>query len=147
MKQKFITMENFTTGEIRQVKMGLSWDCYFSFILLYTPFFYRRLYKWVFISLFAFCLILFVITLALASLGKFTLYNSEMADQAQNYSMVVMLFLHVFFLINGNKLTAQNYYRKGFIVRDTDEAVVKTAMIRLELPEQAFINSVKNTNP
>lgn len=142
----FITMENFGTGEIRQVKIGLSWDCFFAFCLSFAPFFYRRIYKWALVSFLA----LIIITVAIMSLMIFTspgfLENDRQISRAQIYTMLTMFVVHLFFLLNGNALTAQNYYKKGFIVTNSDDRLMTMAMEKLGLPPEAFLNPNKTEN-
>lgn len=142
----FITMENFTTGEIRQVKIGLSWDCFFAFLLSFTPFFYRRIYKWAVVSFVALIVILVAIVLLMLFTDPNSFQTETEISQAQAYAIMTMFVAHIFFLMNGNALTAQNYYKKGFVVTNSDDRLIKMATSKLGLPPEAFINANKTEN-
>ena len=105
-----ITMKNPKTGEIKQIKVGVSWILFLFSGLFGLPLFLRKLHVWGGIFL---------------ALWVVNLVAPAAFPNDQGIGIVIILFfvflgLQIFVGIKGNEMTAKNYLENGWLFLEPD---------------------------
>lgn len=141
----FVNFIHPVTGEMRQVKMGVSWTLFLFWWFYGVPFFIRKM-----ISYGIGVIILPFITGLIYSIIMGLFFNvSEMEDIVTFFVLLIIqnLIISILLLIYGNKMTAKYYVKKGFRIYEKDDYKKRTIQTMWLFPDEAFVkqeNKVEN---
>lgn len=141
----FVNFIHPVTGEMRQVKLGVSWTLFLFWWFYGVPFFIRKM-----ISYGIGVIILPFITGLIYSIIMGLFFNvSEMQDIVTFFVLLIIqnLIISILLLIYGNKMTAKYYVKKGFRIYEQDDYKKRTIQTMWLFPDEAFVkqeNKVEN---
>ncbi len=124
-----IALKNPQTGKTKEIKVGFSWTLFF-FSFTSIPLFLRGLYGW--------GLFFGIYMVAYSSIPSLNIPDVDMsiAENVEELRKSLnMLYLAFAFGLGmeGNKLTAKNYLKKGWEFYDPDGEMTKMAKLRWKI--------------
>lgn len=132
----FANFINQKTGELRQVKIGISWTLFLFGQTLGIPFFIRKMH---------FLGIIMIFWWLFLQIGINTFGFLGEAGYVAIIAMLIVSFVIAFyFLFQGNKMTAKYYLEQGFRIKSDNEFVKQQVKIIWKFDDNVFLDNNSN---
>jgi hypothetical protein len=121
IQKKYIQLFNPITGEIKEIKLGWSWTCFFFSSTFGIPLFLRDLNVWgALMTCISFSIIFLQLFKDYNLLLTTNLYYVIYLDLIILPLAIISFILTIWFAISANRLYAIKLFEKGWIIKDAE---------------------------